>query len=515
MGLDVYHASIDWIAPPANENRIRFLMLDWAQQATFPTLPSTRPNPSSQLPHAPMRNILGGGRKPLGITRGCYVLSSQAAGGLGYEMTPNYNLRCDEGGVVNLDIREGAADTHWQDPRQLQDYITKQLRASALTNAADYEAIFSGDFNSDSPTYKWTIKNTTPANFTMTSKATDSNSILPSLGFTETSYSSAASYTAEERAIHTEEYFVVELVPPITHLHGTALSLAYRWLVFVDPNFNLSQYSQAHYPLNAAGEPKVLVYTGANAGAVDDEPDGTYVSRKDWFKLWRHNMMVNTDPICEGTDGALYPMASAHYDLPCRYWVVDLGNAYHALGENGDGIGIPATQTHLRVKIVDRQNPSGHISIGRMVVATGWYPGANNISLPYGEEAKDRSVPFESDGGQITARSRKPGREFNMGWTDTFLTAEDVWLLDSLARRPLEYDTTTMHPLQYSVGRGARMDAPMIYIDPLAGANLDGVDDHTWMARGTSLVRASFGSTEEVAKNLYRLGQVSLVEESG
>jgi len=372
-------------------------------------------------------------------------------------MAPNWQIEFGVGGVT-VDCRNPAATTtHYTDPRTLAAYAQTVIRASAQTGASAYTVVFDDErVSPTNPTYKWTIASN-GANFDLLA-SDDPDSILPSLGFTGTSYTGAATYTGENVAIHTEEYLVMDRVGTIRYHDSTEITQDFRWLVLVDLNFSGVLPSS---PPATAGLAKITIYTSTAAITLDATPDSTFTEGTNMFTLG-HDANLGSK---WGTDfemsmarlpGTLTP--SSLKAGPARMWVIDLrlwkGSAFDA---NNDMI---------RIKIVDRTNPAGYVSLGYCFLGPG-FAWSRNPRYPYQSGIQERSELMQSAGGSFNSAFEEPGARDAGTWDNNSPMSEvDHWWVKSVFLGNRKTDTTAPHQSVRDLNVVSGVSRPTIFIDP-------------------------------------------------
>ena len=465
------------------DHRLRLGFSNVLEAATLPSTIATSglPNPRSERGHSPVSNMF---RLPVGEVyeaAGFFAATSDTTKGI--EGAGRYELTLqDSGGDVDIDIRDGTTPTrYWQTARLLEAHLNRIVTGTVgLTGT--YTFYFSDGRQGEEATYRWTVSCT--ESFFVHGTA-DATSFWPHLGFTLDTDATPHTTRTGARACHTEEAFIFDTI--YSRAYGLLANVEaidrYRWLAFSNFNFRpLTQY------LDIGGVDKVSIYIGSTLGAVEGVNDSAFTQHRNFFPLWLGSSEVDTDNpgltthTVEATDTLLYPTPLAlalgtptsHFHHPAKQWLIDLGQWRwnYGFGVDPENRVMGASDRYVKIKIVNPQNPSGHVRIGFCSLFAGWAP-AFNFSYPYRFAPESLSELMRArHGGSIPYR-RGSMRVAEPNWSGLALREADQYILDALMMRPHRYSPTASHGMQPNLATGGSPDRPVVYFDPLAGKWVD------------------------------------------
>ena len=391
------------------ENRIAY-NVDNFGTGLFPTLAVTgMPNPSSQLPGSPARNIISPSRDERWIAPGTYVISSSTSEGWVFASlgSGNYELRLDRGlGGGNQDISAlTASPTSFYSGKSGRLAMLAKMKTNADANGS-----LGGTWTLtyDADTRKFTISNSA-GTFTMRAKGNHAESILPSLGFTNimTDYTGASSYTSDQPAFHTEDWFVAQMPVGFWGIPTTAGALSsadgsYRYVAMID----------CDYAFGGATTDGMWLYFASSPNSLDDNPDTDFTQYVDYAKLTDENpgaeshiysandhrqQVVN---VWQAGGGALAEVVAA------RRWLVDMGGMHRDadFGNQGQHMS-QSSYDVIKLKVSCPRNPSGDFRLGHFRVSGGWVP-TYNVLLGANVNPRDLSTLTTSPAGKHRSRRR-------------------------------------------------------------------------------------------------------------
>jgi len=473
IGTDTSPTSWTGDAP---SGRMRLLFDNWVKGGSLLTMPSGNPSYSSQQAWNPVSNLWLPSRQDIWVSSGCFVFHNVAAPGDGWESEKNgYVQITDSGGTEAIDVMRDGTPTFFTSGREAAAYMLSQINdrtAYPLLNGT-YGLVYDDEaVSGSSATFTWTIS--CDETFSVNGGThVWTAAWLKSLGWTGVTISGASTYTAPDRAIHTEEFLNIDLAGSFgSDVDGV------RWLIITDCNIELPDI--ATWPQQPR-DPKFVAYFGAAAANIDEQDDGQYTEGTDMFHC-------GYGPIAsyDSADGAMFLGTGQSERLPCRYWIIDLGDGYRQYAMSGAGAPKLPTDGVLRIKIVDPENRAGRICIGDIFLGPGWYPRQFNFDRGIKFGAADRSLLAESFGGSFHSRFREPARKADLPWSKAFLTDEDVHEIDTFFTRARTLDTgigTRLHPLYTDTSKGARVDRGVYMMHPLHLDNttrIDVADPNKW-----------------------------------
>ncbi len=496
-------------------------------------IPNAAPNPSSAAGHADWLNLFTASAHEVWEPTGMFVFTDDDT--VQWEWAKNFEIQFSDttGGPFTTDIRHPLGGTRYaKNPYVAAAWLQRRLNDASGDN--DYTVTYDGARQGG--TFKFTITKATGTFSVLAAVGTSPNSCFPSMGFAAVDTGAAASHTGTKRAIHTEEWIILPIqgqtsLASFLTVHGSSeidYSLV-SWLALVNFNYEFEATHYSGASGSAAGTPKVIVKFSRFADELVDQADSAYTEGTDMFHLHTASNMGTY----MGMDLPGYPhyrrrdysagystSAPDHagFDLPSRYWCVDLGSYNAGVVDQGGFIGT-AANAFMMLKVVNPENQSGKINLGYMYAGPGWAPFWN-FHYPVGVgPAVGSSVQIGTGGAFQTTIN--PHRQIaSIAWTETWLTESDYWLLRTLGLEPREMGNPSVDltmPWRQTNTRGATPDRPMIFIDPLYGRNTpmfdDAAGDHSKYARGLVFGRGSFGSISEFGNDFWNVSGVEIVGE--
>ena len=470
---------------PTNTYMMRLLHLNAALRpgTLFPTLASGCPNPTSALSQSLGANIVTSPRSLQWVSRNYFRVSPSSV--LGYEMCPNNKIKIKIG-VTTYTATVGT--DHYHDPLLLIGVIQNAVNAQISGLSKTFTLVFDDErysphFDSSATaTFKWKAS-ISSGTFEITG-STDADSIWPTLGWTADT-AAATSHQATVRSIHTEEAFTLDLDSAWSGL-STSFS-GYRWLVIVDPNWPAT-YSATK------GADKCVLYLLDSAIDEIDEASASWINGTTRFHL------ASQLGTYEGVDSAArFSRTSYGAGMP-NYWVVDL-HAWRAATPR---------YRYARLKVVNRQNPSGHVSLGYFYLGPGWHPSRNNdwsVKRP----TVNRSAPLTNPHGVFNSRFLPPSRTWDIQFSRTFLSLNDQALLNSISWAMRASSTTTGSAPVWDTAAIAAGLRNVIMIDPSYSPSI--YPANSLYARGALFGRLSIGDVSEKFTNLWNCSELKMIEE--